>query len=157
MKFYQLLILVFVLFLAGSYYLGYTPLFVSLVFVLASLIAYSLYAKDKAAATSQAWRVPESTLHTAALFCGWPGALFAQQRLRHKTKKASFRRVFWVTVLINLAGLVWLHSPQGSVQVRTGMHKLEGLAASHIQYQPVLYTLTVLTELRANDRPGFFW
>jgi hypothetical protein len=44
---------------------------------------------------------------------GWPGALVAQETLRHKSKKASFRIVFWATVLINCAGLAWLHTADG--------------------------------------------
>lgn len=39
---------------------------------------------------------------------GWPGALVAQQLLRHKTAKAEFISKFWATVTLNLAGLVAL-------------------------------------------------
>lgn len=56
MKYYQLLIIVWTLFIGGSYYLGFTPLFLGLVVFLASIIAYALYAKDKAAARSGGWR-----------------------------------------------------------------------------------------------------
>ena len=43
---------------------------------------------------------------------GWPGALIAQEKLRHKTRKQSFRIVFGLTVLFNgvmlvTALLVW--------------------------------------------------
>ena len=72
------------------------------------------YAVDKRAARKDRWRVPEAHLHLLSLLGGWPGAILAQQKLRHKTVKRSFRFVFWITVILNVAGLVWLLSPQGS-------------------------------------------
>ncbi|XUO88493.1 DUF1294 domain-containing protein [Halomonas sp. KM072] len=71
----------------------------------ASVITYVLYAWDKWAAIKQRQRVSEKTLHWLALLGGWPGAWCAQQQLRHKTQKTAFRRVFWVTVVLNLACL----------------------------------------------------
>lgn len=73
-----------------------------------SLVTYTVYALDKSAARRRRHRVPERTLHLLALFGGWPGALLAQQRLRHKTRKAAFRAVFWLTVLLNGALLMGL-------------------------------------------------
>lgn len=78
-----------------------------------SLLTFIAYAMDKAAAQAQRWRTAESTLHLLALACGWPGALLAQQWLRHKSAKPEFRTVFWATVLLNVAGLVLLCSPWG--------------------------------------------
>lgn len=57
------------------------------------------YAMDKSAAVGGGWRIRESRLHLLALVGGWPGALLAQQVLRHKTSKAGFRGVFWGMVL----------------------------------------------------------
>jgi uncharacterized membrane protein YsdA (DUF1294 family) len=73
-----------------------------------STIAYLMYYFDKRAARLDAQRTPENTLHLVALFGGWPGALFAQQQLRHKSIKPSFRFVFWITVIVNLAALTYL-------------------------------------------------
>lgn len=53
-------------------------------------------------------RVPESHLHLLSLAGGWPGALIAQPVFRHKTIKQPFQGVFWATVVLNMAGLVWL-------------------------------------------------
>ena len=81
-----------------------------------SLLTFVVYAIDKAAAQAQRWRTPESTLHLLALAGGWPGALLAQQWLRHKSVKQPFRTVFWLTVVINVAGLVLLCWQLGRLQ-----------------------------------------
>lgn len=59
-------------------------------------------------------RTQESTLHGLSLIGGWPGALIAQQSLRHKTRKEEFRFVFWLTVVINIGVFVWLFTDTGS-------------------------------------------
>ena len=73
-----------------------------------SLLTFAAYAVDKFKAKHAMWRTPEKTLHLMELCCGWPGALLAQKILRHKSYKPSFRRVFWLMVLINVCvvGLV---------------------------------------------------
>lgn len=53
----------------------------------ASGITFIAYALDKRAAKKQSWRIQESRLHLLALLDGWPGALLAQQVLRHKSAK----------------------------------------------------------------------
>ena len=65
-----------------------------------SAVTYGMYAHDKTRAQSAGWRVPESTLHLAELLGGWPGALLAQRRLRHKCSKASYQFVFWSIVIL---------------------------------------------------------
>jgi hypothetical protein len=42
------------------------------------------------------------------LIGGWLGALFAQKVLRHKSRKQEFKRVFWITVILNCSMLGWL-------------------------------------------------
>ncbi len=74
---------------------------------------YFMYWRDKRAAEQGAWRTSEKTLHLLALAGGWPGALLAQQVLRHKSAKRSFRTVFWATVALHAAALGWLCSPHG--------------------------------------------
>lgn len=88
-------------------------------YVIASLITYAVYAMDKSAARNGAWRTKESRLHMLALIGGWPGALVAQQRLRHKSRKRSFRAVFWLTVLLNCAAFAWTLTPGGAATVRS--------------------------------------
>lgn len=60
-----------------------------------------VYRSDKRRAEAGDWRIPESTLHLAALLGGWPGAFLAQRLYRHKTAKASFQFVFWTIVLLH--------------------------------------------------------
>jgi uncharacterized membrane protein YsdA (DUF1294 family)/cold shock CspA family protein len=84
---------------------------VALVYLVLSLLAVLAYAFDKAAAVRRGQRVPERLLLLLGLFGGWPGALLAQQLLRHKTSKASFRSAFWFTVVLNIIALVCLNSP----------------------------------------------
>jgi uncharacterized membrane protein YsdA (DUF1294 family)/cold shock CspA family protein len=79
-----------------------------------SLITFLAYAWDKSAARSGNWRTKESKLHLLSLIGGWPGALVAQQKLRHKSKKQPFRFVFWVTVIANCGAFVWLLTPEGT-------------------------------------------
>ena len=88
-------------------------LLVSFCFVM-SLVAYFLYAVDKTAAQKGRWRIAEAHLHLLALIGGWPGAMVAQQKLRHKTKKQEFLFIFWVTVILNCAAAIWLLTPQGT-------------------------------------------
>jgi len=77
-------------------------------YAVASVAAFVMYGRDKAAAEQGRWRTPELTLHLVALAGGWPGALLGQRVFRHKTRKQPFRAIFWLTVVANLVALVWL-------------------------------------------------
>lgn len=79
-----------------------------------SALTFGVYGWDKSAAGRNGSRAPEKTLHTQALLGGWPGAMIAQQVLRHKSSKESFRAVFWLTVLINIALLAGLMTESGA-------------------------------------------
>jgi uncharacterized membrane protein YsdA (DUF1294 family) len=57
--------------------------------------------------------VPEARLHLLALVGGWPGGLLAQQFLRHKSVKPSFRQAFWITVALNVLIFLFVTSPLG--------------------------------------------
>lgn len=83
------------------------PMYVGLAYLIASVLCFAAYAMDKAAARSRAQRTPERTLLLLGLAGGWPGAVLAQQWLRHKSVKTSFRARFWVTVCVNLAAFVY--------------------------------------------------
>ena len=77
-------------------------------YIALGIITYAMYAKDKAAAQSGDWRTPESTLHLLSALGGWVGAMVAQTYLRHKSQKAEFRLVYYLTVIINMAGLLFI-------------------------------------------------
>jgi uncharacterized membrane protein YsdA (DUF1294 family)/cold shock CspA family protein len=94
--------------IAASVWLAELPIYVLAFYAIAGIVTYALYAVDKSAARKGNYRTPEITLHFLSLVGGWPGALIAQQKLRHKTKKQSFRAVFWLTVLINCSVVIWL-------------------------------------------------
>jgi len=87
-------------------------LWIAGLYLVLSAATYMAYAADKSAAASGARRTPELTLHVLAIAGGWPGALLAQQFLRHKSTKQGFRAVFWATVLLNTVGLAVLASLQ---------------------------------------------
>ena len=94
--------------------LDYLPLIFLYLYLLMSFITFIFYAWDKSSAKKAKSRIAEATLHYLSLFGGWPGALMAQQFLRHKSVKKSFRVKFWVTVFLNLASLVYFISPYGN-------------------------------------------
>jgi uncharacterized membrane protein YsdA (DUF1294 family) len=86
------------------------PWLVAGAYLITSITCFVAYAIDKSAARNGSWRTPERTLLLLGLVGGWPGALLAQQWLRHKTSKRSFRQMFWVTVVANIIGFLWLSS-----------------------------------------------
>jgi uncharacterized membrane protein YsdA (DUF1294 family)/cold shock CspA family protein len=87
------------------------PAPVALYYLAISSITFFVYAQDKAAAARAKRRTPEKTLHLLSLAGGWPGALLAQQYLRHKSAKQEFRAVFWFTVWLNVVVFVFVCSP----------------------------------------------
>ena len=139
---------ILLLILTSSYYLGYTPILITLIYFVASLISYYLYAKDKQAAKNDTWRVSENTLHLSALLFGWPGAIIAQLRLRHKTKKVKFRIVFWLTLLMNITVLVWIHTPQGLQKNRSILNNLDFFVVTQLGDNEVVLVMLELTHFR---------
>lgn len=109
------LFLAFVAALAALHRIPYVVLWLYLGM---SALSLGLYALDKSAARSGGQRTPESRLHLLSLLGGWPGAILAQQLLRHKSSKASFRTGFWFTVIVNIAALGFLLSPYGAPCLR---------------------------------------
>jgi uncharacterized membrane protein YsdA (DUF1294 family) len=66
-----------------------------------SLVSFAAYGFDKRRAATGGRRVPERTLHLLAFSGGWPGAIVAQRRFRHKTRKVPFLAAFWRVVVLH--------------------------------------------------------
>ena len=87
------------------------PYWMLIVYLGTSLLCFIIYAIDKSAAAQGKWRVSESALLLLGLFGGWPGAIIAQQVLRHKTKKRSFQAAFAGSVVVNVIAFVLVAAP----------------------------------------------
>lgn len=87
------------------------PIWAMAIPVLLSGLTYLIYDLDKKAAQQGKQRIPEKNLHLLGLLGGWPGALLAQQKLRHKTAKTEFQQIFWATVVLNWVLLIILSMP----------------------------------------------
>ncbi|WP_073090536.1 DUF1294 domain-containing protein [Selenomonas ruminantium] len=68
-----------------------------------------VYGGDKLFAKMDSWRVPEKILMLLAVLGGSIGALLAMQIFRHKTRHLKFRYGVPVILLLQVAGLVYLH------------------------------------------------
>ena len=99
------LMLGWVALLAWGFWAGRLPWWVLGAALAVNLLTFLVYAIDKSAAQNGQWRTKESHLHLLSLAGGWPGAWFAQQWLRHKSRKVEFRAVYWVTVVLHCGAL----------------------------------------------------
>ena len=99
--------------LAAGCFFGHPPRWLLWSYPVGSVLSFFAYAVDKSAARQGRWRISEKTLHWLGLLSGWPGALLAQQLLRHKSSKAQFRAVFWCSVVLNILAFIFLASPYG--------------------------------------------
>lgn len=88
----------------------------ALVYLLASLLTFVVFAFDKAAARRGSRRTPERVLYALAFAGGWPGALLAQRVLRHKSAKPAFTLRLWLSIGAHVAvcgTLAWLLGSAG--------------------------------------------
>tara|TARA_R110001583_G_scaffold2536_5_gene18261 strand:- start:30318 stop:30827 length:510 start_codon:yes stop_codon:yes gene_type:complete len=151
MNYHYLPIYILSIALGASYYLGYLPAIIFVIFGLLSILTYLIYVKDKKAARNNAWRTSEKTLHLYSLLCGWPGAIIAQQILRHKTQKQSFRVVFILTMLINIGFIAGLHTDQGSSMLRSYTYQLTNYVVVNIKNKQINKSAFFLFKFRTND------
>jgi len=114
-----IIVFVFSIFLVLSVLTTKMPALILAIYFVVSLLTFIMYSVDKSAAQNGDWRTPESTLHFLSLSGGWPGALIAQQKLRHKSKKQPFRVIFWLTVILNFIVFIWLLTPKGNTVLQS--------------------------------------
>ncbi len=93
-------------------------LLIMAIYIVASLFTYLIFELDKKAAKNGQWRTSENSLHLLSLFGGWPGALFAQNLLRHKSKKQPFKTILWFTVVLNISAFIWTFTPSGIAAIQ---------------------------------------
>ncbi|QIO07762.1 DUF1294 domain-containing protein [Acinetobacter lanii] len=107
----QIAAIIYIVGLALLTFTGYLNSMLLLVISIINAITYWMYAQDKEAAQLGNRRVPENTLHLLSFLGGWPAAWLAQQRLRHKTQKQPFRKIYFCTIVFNILLILWLISP----------------------------------------------
>ena len=71
-----------------------------------NVVTFVIYGFDKRQAIKSKMRVPEVVLHFLAFIGGSPAAGIAQIVFRHKTKKTSFRIVFFLIVAIQITAVL---------------------------------------------------
>jgi uncharacterized membrane protein YsdA (DUF1294 family) len=74
-----------------------------MLYMLMSPMCFLAYYRDKQQAVRGLQRIPEARLHLYEFLGGWPGGLLAQRLIRHKSRKLSYRRQFWLIVTIHAA------------------------------------------------------
>ena len=76
-----------------------------------TVAAFAVYGWDKLCAKRGMWRVPERILLLLALLGGSVGALTAMAIFRHKTRHLKFRYGVPLILILQIAGLIYLHTP----------------------------------------------
>ena len=99
---HKIIILSFVVFLFHFSIEGKLPPLAIGTYIAMGIMTYFIYSEDKDMAINNERRTSEQRLLALSLFGGWIGALIAQQKFRHKTKKISFQMSFWTTVFFNI-------------------------------------------------------
>ena len=108
LRFSFIILTLFLISVGAMAYFKLLPNIIGYIYMIMSLVTFVIYANDKNAARTGKWRTPESTMHLFSLIGGWPGALIAQSKLRHKSRKVSFRFYYWLTVALNIFIISWL-------------------------------------------------
>jgi uncharacterized membrane protein YsdA (DUF1294 family)/cold shock CspA family protein len=99
---YTMIILSFLAFLFHFTIEGKLPPYIIVIYIIMGFMTYFIYSEDKDMAINNERRTSEQHLLTLSFFGGWIGALIAQQKFRHKTKKISFQKSFWTIVFFNI-------------------------------------------------------
>lgn len=84
-----------------------TPMIIGYL-ILINAVAFLLMLTDKLKAKKNLWRIPESTLLTAAIFGGSIGTLIGMYTVRHKTRHLKFTLGVPAILIAQIALTVWL-------------------------------------------------
>ena len=82
--------------------------FLLLHLLLINALTMLLMLADKSMARKNLWRIPESTLLTAAAFGGSIGALAGMYLFRHKTRHLKFTLGVPAILMVQVACILWL-------------------------------------------------
>lgn len=93
-----------------------------------NVVTFAVFAWDKYSAIDGEWRIPEQTLLLLAFVGGTPGAIVAQQKLRHKTRKQPFRSLLILIASLHVLLLAALAIAQRSIDISND-EDLNGLLA----------------------------
>ena len=80
---------------------------VAILLAVLNVISFSLMAYDKHCARAGKRRVPEKRLFLAAACFGGLGGILGMQLCRHKTKHWTFRVLFPLFLITQIALLIW--------------------------------------------------
>ena len=81
---------------------------ITLVLLVWNIMVFLVYGIDKSKARRGAWRIPEKVLLTIALICGGFGAWLAGIAFHHKTRKWSFKTVWFLGMVTTLVALYFI-------------------------------------------------
>lgn len=81
--------------------------FLLLYLLIINAIGFLLMLADKRMAQKNLWRIPESTLLTAAVFGGSIGALAGMYVFRHKTKHLKFTLGVPLILIAQIGLTIW--------------------------------------------------
>lgn len=87
-----------------------------------NILTMLIYVWDKVCSKWRLSRISENNLLLFGVLGGWPGAIFAQQLSRHKTRKLSFQIKFVVTILVNICvvNILWMDFFRKTVEILYG-------------------------------------
>lgn len=77
-------------------------------FLIINAVGFLLMLVDKRRAQKNYWRIPESTLFTAAFFGGSIGCIAGMYCFRHKTKHLTFTIGMPLILIAQIVGILYL-------------------------------------------------
>ena len=73
-----------------------------------NILTYLMFWMDKERAQMGLYRIPESTLYLLSMAGGSPAALYAREKLRHKTRKQPFGAMLLIIAAFQVVAIIVL-------------------------------------------------